>query len=366
MDFYILYIGKLVLSQWTQELYSFGEARDMKIELINEDTLEGAYNHLFSGKIGLIIIDSDLEEADEFITMVKNEVVLRHISILVILPEYNIDVVKKILLNGADRVITMDKIEEGMFFPVIRPIIMSSILTSEKISRTSELQDKAITNFIMLDLIKDYIPKTIWKVAQKYAHLQKLTLPGEEREATVVFGDIKGFTKISQHLTPKEVIANLNAVYEVVTRYIYMCNGDVDKFIGDAFFGIFDFASDAVRSMVLIQKELQQLNAKRKKEGLDEINFRIGVHTGLVIRGNVGGHHRYDNTLIGDTINTASRLEHISPCGDVSISDDTRIKLELEIPADCMFTTRLRGRDCDIQYYTVYNFLKDNKDFLKV
>lgn len=365
MDFSILYIGKHDVAQESQELHDFVKSKGKTIKIIHEATPDNAFTYLLTHKVGLIIIDNDLENqpVDEFVKMIKNEAALRHIFILVLLPEYDIDKVKKILLNGADQVLTLEKLQQGMLFPCIRSLVLNAALMSEKISRTTMLQEKAITDFIMLDLIKDYVPKTLWKAALECAHLQKLSLPGEECEACVTFGDIAGFTKMSQHLSPNEIIANLNEVYEIVTRNIYAYNGDIDKFIGDAFFGIFSSPKQAVQSMLLIQKETEILNKKRKSENLPEIRFRIGIHTGSVIRGNVGGNNRYDNTLIGDTINTASRLEHIAPPGNVVISEATRKKLNLDIPQQYCFTEKLRGRDKKTQYYTVYNFLKDNKDF---
>lgn len=364
MESCILYIGKLDLSSWTSEIVEFVKEQSMIPEFLVEQNLDAAYNHLFSRKIGLVILDSDSEGIEEVVSMFKAEDMLRHIPVLVIIHDNSLESEKSFLLAGADQVVGLSKVESGMLFAYVRPLVLSNKLMAEKISKTSVLQEKAINDFILLDLIKAYIPKTIWRVAQECAHMQKIKLPEEEREQTIVFGDIKGFTKMSQHLPPKEVVAILNEVYEVVTRHIYTHNGDVDKFVGDAFFGIFNSAADAVRSMVLIQKELEEINERRESEGSPIIQFRIGIHTGPVIRGNVGGHKRYDNTLIGDTVNTASRLEHISPVGDVIISEDTRIEAGLEIPDEFQSSEFLRGRDCEIKVYTVYNLLKDDTEFL--
>ena len=366
MESCILYIGQKDLSPWIKEILEFIETMDLKSELIIDSSFETAYNHLFSRKISLIISDSNIEGVDEAIGMFKTEEMLTHIPILIITDEDNLDLEKKFLLMGADQTISIDKIENGMLFPYLRPLILSNNLISEKIVKTTSLQEKAINDFILLDLIKAYIPKTIWKIALECAHLQRIKLPEEEKELTVVFGDIKGFTKMSQHLPPKEVISILNEVFEVVTRHIYTHDGDVDKFVGDAFFGIFNSPIDAIKSMVLIQKELEQINKRRKKNKIQTIQFRIGVHTGRVIRGNVGGHKRYDNTLIGDSVNTASRLEQISPVGGVVISDYTRSLAQLDIPDEYCFFETLRGRDCEIKVFSVFDYLKENEKFLSL
>lgn len=365
MEICILYIGRMDLTSWTPDILSFVKELGLKPDFLVEDNTEAAYNHLFNRKIGIIITDADLPGADETIDMLKGEDMLRHIPVLIITGDESDERETHFFMQGADQVISQSQVSRGMLFPYVKPLIVNNVMISEKINKTASLQEKAINDFILLDLIKAYIPKTIWRVAQECAHMQKIKLPEEERVQTIVFGDIKSFTKMSQHLPPKDVVAILNEVYEVVTRHIYTHNGDVDKFVGDAFFGIFDEPVDAVRSMVLIQKELEEVNSRRKSKGFTEILFRIGIHTGPIIRGNVGGHNRYDNTLIGDTVNTASRLEHISPVGDVVISNETRIGAGLEIPEKYLSSEVLRGRDCELFIYRVYDHLKSDVAFLQ-
>ncbi len=365
MNVDVLYVGNHDISKWTKELNDFIESQDKNINILTETKIEDAYNHLFSQTVGVIIVDSEFEEELlEFIKTVKNEVVLHHIAVLVIVPFYDKDQMKELLLCGADKILPLDRLDETTFFLSLKPLLFNALVMFEKIHRTTHLQDKAITDFIMLDLIKDYIPRTIWNVAQECAHLQVLSLPGEEKDATVVFGDIVGFTKISEKLTPKEVISYLNEAYEVVTRNVHTLGGDIDKFIGDAFFAVFDSALDAVKSMVLIQSELEKINQIKKDQKEHEIKFRISVHSGPVIRGNVGGDNRFDNTLIGDTVNTASRLEPLCPHGDVIISEKVRESVALDLPKDICFTTKLKGKNIEVTYYTVYDYLKENKEFL--
>ncbi len=362
----ILYVGNHDLNQWTSELVDFIEAQDKAINIICEKNIDEAYNHLFSQKVGVILVDSELENQSvtEFITTVKNEVVLHHISVLVIVPHYEKDQMHELLLIGADKIVPLDRLDTTTFFLSVKPLLFNALVMFEKIHRTTHLQDKAITDFIMLDLIKDYIPKTIWKVAQECAHLQVLSLPGEEKEATVVFGDIVGFTKMSECLSPREVIASLNEVYEVVTRNVHANSGDIDKFIGDAFFAVFNSPFDAVKSMITIQRELKKINELKRNQGIHELRFRIGIHTGPVIRGNVGGDNRYDNTLIGDTVNTASRLEPLCPPCDIVISETVRNLLSLDIPESMRFTTKVKGKDIEVTYYTIYEYLKEHTDYI--
>lgn len=327
--------------------------------------MDEAYEHLFGGSVGMIFIDEAVEGALEAVSTIKAEEMVRHIFIVVHLTNNDIQIRKEFLLTGVDQVITDEDIKNDLFFPLLRPFILNVALMSEKIRKAATLQDKAINDFIMLDLIKAYVPRTIWNVAKECAHLQKIKLPEEERELTICFGDIKGFTQMAQHLKPKDLIEMLNEVFDVVTKHIYDLDGDVDKFIGDAFLGIFNSPSDAVRAMILIQKDLENLSEKKKKANLPVFQFRIAIHTGPVIRGNVGGNNRYDNTLIGDVVNTTSRLEHIGVAGGVVISEETRKKVGLNIPSQYEASEQLRGRDCEIKYFCVYEYLKDKEEYLK-
>jgi class 3 adenylate cyclase len=100
------------------------------------------------------------------------------------------------------------------------------------------------------------------------------------------------------------------------------------------------------------------MNAREIQEGRRPIQFRIGIHTGPVIRGNVGGNHRYDNTLIGDTVNMASRLESLAPAGGIIISEETRKKARLSIPQSSLRRERLRGRDVEDTIYEVFQHMQ--------
>ncbi len=360
MSLEVLYVGRYDLSKWTKEIRDFEENQKTHINLVCERNIEVAYNHLFSQKVGVFVIDSDFgpDIVGDFISTIKNDDALHHIFVMVITPHSNRGEIKEMLQMGADKVISEARLSDTISFLSLRPLLLNALVMSEKITKTTDLQDQAVTDYIMLDLIKDYVPRTIWNTAQRCAHLQKLQLPSEEKDATVVFGDIAGFTKISENLNPKEVIAMLNEVFEVVSRYVYEYDGDIDKFIGDAFFAVFDSTEKAVRSMYFIQKELEIRRTFKKLKGKQDLQFRISIHTGPVIRGNVGGHNRFDNTLIGDTVNTASRLEHFCPPGEIVISDKVRELLLINLPDSLRHTVQPKGKSNEITYFVVYEHFK--------
>lgn len=328
-----------------------------EFSLAHTATMEEAEEYLFQSQVYLIIADSRIEGIYESLNPIKNDDMFRQIPIIVVLPEGDTEAVEEAFSYGVDNII----LEQDVFrllYAYIKPLVRNNIFNGEMMQKISELQEQAIRDFILLDLIKNYIPKTIWDIAKDFAHKQKISIPEEETELTIVFADIKGFTQMTQHMDPRDVIRTLNAVFDIATRIIYQRGGDIDKFIGDAFFAVYTDARTAVESMVQVQREIASMNETRTSEGLPVIQFRIGIHTGPVIRGNVGGNLRFDNTLIGDTVNMASRLEHIASPGGILISEETMKASGLAIPDDYQSSVRLRGRDVEDRVYNVFEYLK--------
>jgi len=283
----------------------------------------------------------------------------RLLPVLALVADSSKEYVARAMLSGADNYLEKQAIAE-MAYLTIRPLIKNNVLNSELVEKLSVLQEQAIHDFILLELIKKYIPKTIWDLANTFAYERKIKIPEEELELTIVFEDIKEFTKMAHKLKPIEVIKALNSVFQVATKIIYDNHGDIDKFIGDAFLAVFQHAEDAVKAAVQVQKGIEVLNQQRLKQKLSPLRFRIGIHTGPIIRGNVGGNQRFDNTLIGNTVNIAAQLESSSKGGDILLSEDTRKKAGLAIPAVYKKQIQLKGSNTQETVYQVYEVLRDS------
>ncbi len=320
--------------------------------------IDEAYSIFFETLPMLIIASATLEGGAENIQMLKTEEMYRHIPVLLLAKEHNRYYFKQLYRAGADAVLTYDEVERGHLQVRSRPLISTSALFQLKIMHSSELQEKALLDFILLDLIKQYVPRTIWEVALDCAEQQKMEIKEESLELTCAFGDVKGFTTISQTMSPREVIAFLNVAYEIVTRNVYENGGDIDKFIGDAFFAVFKSPTDAIKAISKLQRELVEASNVRVANGEVPVMFRISIHTGPVIRGNVGGNKRYDNTLIGDTVNTASRLEHEAPVGGLLVSQSTAERAGLNVPQSEMQVFALRGRNTDIYAFSYFDLVE--------
>uniref|UniRef100_A0A7V4G7M5 Adenylate/guanylate cyclase domain-containing protein n=1 Tax=Desulfobacca acetoxidans TaxID=60893 RepID=A0A7V4G7M5_9BACT len=151
------------------------------------------------------------------------------------------------------------------------------------------------------------------------AHPERLELGGEEVEVTVLFADLEGFTHISETMSPQDLIRLLNEYFSPMTRIIMAHQGTLDKYIGDAIMALWgaplalpDHAQRACRTALEMQAAMAELQGEWAKRGLPLLAARVGIHSGPVIAGNVGSRERFNYTVLGDTVNLASRLEGVN------------------------------------------------------
>ncbi len=154
------------------------------------------------------------------------------------------------------------------------------------------------------------------EVASASMELDEIPLGGVRQEAAVLFADLRGFTAASETKEPEHVVAELNEYLEVVVGAVREAGGVVDKYIGDAVMAVFgvptpraDDAACALRAAAAMERALLELNQRRAARDLPPLRQGIGVHRGVVVAGNIGTVERAQYTVIGDTVNVASRLE---------------------------------------------------------
>ena len=149
----------------------------------------------------------------------------------------------------------------------------------------------------------------------------------ESATVTVLFADIRSFTSLSETMQPQEVLNFLNDCFETLSTPVHENRGFVDKYIGDAIMALFDSpgatdpeeANSAVQAAMSMQRALRAFNTRRAKDGDAPIAVGIGIHTGPVIIGTVGVESRMDLTVLGDSVNLASRLESLNKVYGTSI-----------------------------------------------
>ncbi len=145
---------------------------------------------------------------------------------------------------------------------------------------------------------------------------ETLKLGGEERVMSVLFSDLAGFTSFSEKMTPTQLVHLLNQYLTEMTNIVLAEGGIIDKYEGDAIMAEFgaplslpDHADRAVRAGLKMQRRLKELREIWKGQGLPELKCRVGINTGAMIVGNMGSNQLFDYTVIGDSVNLASRLE---------------------------------------------------------
>ena len=173
-----------------------------------------------------------------------------------------------------------------------------------------------------------FLPEYV--VKQMLEKPDSFKLGGVSQTITILFADIRGFTRISEHAPPEKIVNLLNRYFSAMTDIIFAHGGTLDKYLGDGLMALFgaptatpDDASNALNAAVAMQRRLIGINQELRDEGFTEIGVGMGLHTGEAIIGYIGSDRRSEYTAIGDTVNTSSRLESNALGGEILISDAT-------------------------------------------
>jgi adenylate cyclase len=187
-------------------------------------------------------------------------------------------------------------------------------------------------------------------------------LKGERREVTVMFIDIRQFTRITSRLGPERLVAFLNEAFELITARLLEQGATVDKYVGDGILAYTgapipsdDHASRAVAAAIAIQRSIDERN--RKAEAEDQAYVRlevgIGIHTGEVVVGNIGSERKMDFTAIGEAVNAASRLQELAGPGQIMITGDVCARLGAGVQTRYIGSHELKGIDHGFEVYQV-------------
>ena len=176
------------------------------------------------------------------------------------------------------------------------------------------------TDMELIEAYERFIPREILKMLRK-ENITKVHLGNQiEKEMTVLFSDIRGFTSMSEEMTPQQNFDFINSYLSRMEPVIRRHNGIVDKYVGDAIMALFPLsADDALKCAVAMLSELDNYNKERKSASLEPVKIGIGLNTGLCMLGTVGGENRMETTVIADAVNLASRIETMTKSYSTSI-----------------------------------------------
>lgn len=205
--------------------------------------------------------------------------------------------------------------ERGVWMHLISPIAAAAACA------TCMLGERGLTTELDKQRVRWLLSRYVSPELADYiiANPEACALGGKRVTATVLFADIRGFSRISEDRSPEEVVGVLNTYFDAMTTVAFKYGGTVDKFVGDAIMVLFgvpiqyeDHAIRAVSAAIDMQSVLLDLQRKWSDGGLPVIDISIGINTGTMVAGSIGSTQRLEYTVIGDDVNTASRVTDLN------------------------------------------------------
>jgi len=278
---------------------------------------------------------------------VKNNPRTRFIPIIVVTALDSQDEELKAIASGADDFITKP------FNSLILLTRVRSLLRLKSLHDELESRNKLLRQ-VLIRYVDHEIADIILTDPKKH-----LKLGGETRQVTVLFADLRDFTRFSaQHPAPK-VVEILNLVFNELVEIVFNHNGTFDKFLGDAIMAFFgapisgdDDAHRALQAAVEMQRCFGGLQKREDNGILQSLGLGVGIHSGEVTVGNIGSERRMDYTVIGDNVNIARRLQELARPGEILISEAV-LKLVPKVQVQRLGTQALPGRSDPITVYSL-------------
>lgn len=230
-------------------------------------------------------------------------------------------------------------IEVGADDFVSKPYNAVVLLTRVRsLLRIKQLHDEVESrNQLLRQVLNRYVAEDVAEVILTDPE-RHMKLGGELREVTVLFADIRGFTRYTEQHAAAEVIAALNSIFQALSEVVFEHRGTFDKYLGDGlmiFFGApvaeDDDAQRAVEAALEMQTRFQEL--RRTESDFAELGLGIGVHSGEAVVGNIGSDELMDYTVVGDVVNVAKRLQERAGPGELLLSDETYRAVDVGRPA---------------------------------
>ena len=223
-----------------------------------------------------------------------------------------------------------------------------SVVALEDISDVSKVKNT----------FKRYVSKQV--VDELLGDDGKLNLGGEQREVTILFTDIRGFTSMSEKMKPERVVTTLNEYFSDMIDIVFKNNGTLDKIIGDELMVLYGAPisgdNDTVRAVetaVEMQHKIKELNIDRKKRKEPPILVGAGINKGLVVSGNIGSRDLMDYTVIGDTVNVASRLCAAAGPGEIMVSSSVYGATKKEFSYDKLEPIKVKGKEKKVPVFLI-------------
>lgn len=253
----------------------------------------------------------------------------------------------------------------SIYLDTIHPIAAISLFYLSNISIKSFFETKQ-KNFITKQFGRYISPDLVKEIAGSDKDIR---LGGINKELSILFLDIRGFTTLSEKMQPEEVVDFLNMMFNLITEKALENNGTIDKFIGDAAMIVFNAPLDlenheyfAVKTAYDIQKGMEEVRERINEKYEVEISVGIGINTGEAVIGNIGSYLRVDYTAIGDNVNIAARIESQTVAHQILVSETTYEKTKDFFTYEKAGEHVMKGKTVPIKLYELNGFKKIEKE----
>lgn len=235
------------------------------------------------------------------------------------------------------------------------------VTTNDEIGYTGDVINEMTQGLKEREFIKETFGKYVTEEIRDEILSGKVPLDGELREVTVLFADLRNFTPLSERLAPKEVVKILNQYFREMEEAIRAHRGLVLQYIGDEIEAVFgapahlkDHAGMAAQAAREMTTRLGVLNDSLSKQGYPTLSHGIGIHTGEVVAANIGSPDRLSYTLVGDTVNLASRLQGLNKelGTEVILSGSTRSRMGSGMALERLPPQSIKGKSQQVEVYT--------------
>lgn len=304
----------------------------------------------------LILLDVNMPGMNGFETcdILKSDENTRHIPVIMLTAQADVDSRVQGIEVGADDYLTKPYSPRELLARVERSLrskVASDDMrkTQQALREQQEIIKQTFTRFVAGSIVDELLKDP-----------SRIKLGGQLQAVTVLFADLQGFTSLSEHTDPQQLLQLLNSYHTFMVNIVLKYGGTIDKFLGDGLMALYntpieqdDHVARAVKTALHVQDELYWFAQEIPEEQRTKVNF--GIHTGNAIVGNVGSENLMDFTAVGDTVNVAARLQGVAEDGEILVSAPV-----FEATQDFVFGRSrghltVKGRKGTIESYQISN-----------
>lgn len=284
------------------------------------DTLENA-------DVDVVLLDRMMPgmDGEEVLRRIKSEPKWRATPVIMISGEQDMEGIIQCIEAGAD----------DYLFKPFNPVLLQARIKAgierkrwhdrehlyrEQLERNERFIRATFGRYLSDDIVTEILERP-----------EGLDLGGDLREVTIMMSDIRGFTTLSEQLSPARVVSMLNRYLGAMTDIIMQYGGTIDEFLGDAILAVFgaprrhdDDPDRAAQCALEMQRAMREINAANEEDGLPQLEMGIALNTGNVIAGNIGSERRSKYGFVGHAMNVTSRIEDVAKRGEILLADSTR------------------------------------------